>query len=145
MAKSKENRVLYIYTGVVVSNKDKKRFCYMNTQSGKEEWYNKKLSSYETVGTVIEVTSTETGVSQPYTHKGKVSGDLLPSFQNQITEWSIRDRANLETLSMIGESKKEHPKAVKELIKELKQSTLWNLTPRGKKLFALWVYNELIK
>ena len=141
MAK-KKNRMQFIYTGVALNSKDQKRYAYINTESGKMELYKTKIWNSETVGSVIEATKTETGVDAPYEFKGSVNQGLWPDYLDSIAEWSIRERASLETLRLVSEGKKDHPESINGLITQIK-GACWSLNARQRKNFALWIYNQL--
>ena len=142
MTDKKENRVQLIFAGIVLDTENRRLYSYINTELDREERYKTKLWKYETVGAVIEATKTDTGVQGPYKHLGKVSDELWPKYCEDVTLWSIQERANLESLRVIAESKKDHPNSLNALVQEIKEHSRF-LNSNQRKSLALWIYTQV--
>lgn len=94
-------------------------------------FFDKQLSPH-TIGSIIECERTEKGVKAPYDLKGTDTA--------RISEWSIAERADVEKMAETKRAKEKHPQHVDELIKAVKDNTMF----ADRRRVALYIFTKIM-
>lgn len=129
-----------IYSGQIelTSGKTGYRYEVENPAEGKEPTmiFGKRLIGYETIGTYFLAEETPTGVKGPYEIDRKRKAD--PSL---VEQWSIREKAFVETKKLKRELKVQNRGHIDALI-----DAVYLSAPRRSErtAIALYIYNKLV-
>ena len=113
------NRIKTIYMGVVL-NSGKKLFRYYFPDTKDVMSFNRKLLSFEMVGSILEVERTNTGVKGPY--KPIKPYNVQPDdkeLYEKVLQWSIEDRCAKEEFAAISSLKVGSDNTIDNIIEKL--------------------------
>lgn len=138
------DKAFFIFKG---QHKDdgKRYFEYHKMPADKAVLFRKKLVGYEAIGSVVEA-QTDSGGRSYWSGKyiGKVSKELYPEFLDSVPQWTAQSLAKQQAARAEAQGRKVHTNSIKSQVMEIRQHTV-GMSRAEKALFALWVYNQLLK
>lgn len=129
------DRIKLIYQGRRLNSKGQVRYSYRNLKTRKNDWYGSKLIN-TSIGAIIEVTETETGVKQPYKyiehHKD----------EKEVSEWSTKDWAISKEIQVSKDMKKIPKTEYDDLVYRF-NILIFPLSKPQKRLFMYRLLNDI--
>lgn len=105
------------YIGRRVTTDNKLSDFYLEVETDKKWAFKKRLHVVHTIGAIIEVEPTATGVKGPYKVVGQHSNDA------DITQWSVLDVKAVQEHKEMKENAKTHDAHIDRLIEAVKKNT----------------------
>lgn len=135
-------RDIIIFAGTRVTSKKRRMFEYYVPSKKNPMLFSTKIIGISGIGTKLEVTLTEKGVSSPY----KWKGILQPGEDNydKVLEWSVEDRIAKEELNAISIARRGSENTIDDYIEKI-ILVLKARTKVDKARVARYIYEKIIK